>query len=245
MKKNYNFNLNKFLQTIKLKKQYLKNLKQKNLLLEKHKEKNYKAISYSFTPFKNYLSIANKFTINDFLVTDIIDISFSRSNTFVHVMDFLGNLKFFYSAGSFQHKGKTKKSRFLVFKDFYKTLLIKLKFLKGKPLALHLKNVGSKKFWIIKKLKKKFFIKCVRSFNLNPYNGCRKRKVRRKKFKKTKKWSSGLRRQIVNLLSFLIAGSNPAFFIVASFSKYNAGWQRACFGSRKACVQITLFRLFF
>lgn len=27
-----------------------------------------------------------------------------------------------------------------------------------------------------------------------------------------KKWLSGLKRQIVNLLRFLIAGSNPAFF---------------------------------
>ncbi len=35
----------------------------------------------------------------------------------------------------------------------------------------------------------------------------------------TKKWLSGLKRQTVNLLSFLIVGSNPAFF---SFSKYNA-----------------------
>ena len=36
----------------------------------------------------------------------------------------------------------------------------------------------------MKKLKKKFFIKVVRSFNLYPHNGCRKKKVRRKKFKK-------------------------------------------------------------
>ena len=30
-----------------------------------------------------------------------------------------------------------------------------------------------------------------------------------------------------------------------SFSKYDADWKRACFGSRKTCVQITLFRIFF
>jgi hypothetical protein len=49
-----------------------------------------------------------------------------------------------------------------------------------------------------------------------PYNGCRKKKFEEKnlkiKNKYMKKWLSGLRRQTVNLLSFLIVGSNPIFF---------------------------------
>lgn len=186
MKKNYdlNFNLNKFLRNIKLKKQYLKNLQQKGSLLKKTKETNYK----SLTPM--YLSnsyLEKQSSKNDYLITYIIDICFSRSNTFLHVIDFSGKLKFFYSSGCFQHSGKSKKSRYLVFKDLYRVLTTKLKFLKGKPLALHLKNVGYNRFWIVKRLKKKFFIKSVKCFDLFPYNGCRKRKVRRKKFKKRKR----------------------------------------------------------
>jgi ribosomal protein S11 len=95
-------------------------------------------------------------------------------------MDFSGNLIFFCSAGSLQYKGKRKKARYLVFRDMFRVLISKFKFLKLQPLALHLKNVGSAKFWIIKLLKKKLFIKVVKSYDLYPHNGCRKRKIRRK-----------------------------------------------------------------
>jgi ribosomal protein S11 len=95
-------------------------------------------------------------------------------------MDFSGNLKFFCSAGSLQYKGKRKKARYLVFRDMFRILNSKLKFLKSQPLALHLKNVGSAKVWIVKTLKKKLFIKIIKSYDLYPHNGCRKRKVRRK-----------------------------------------------------------------
>jgi hypothetical protein len=60
-------------------------------------------------------------------------------------MDFSGNTKFFYSAGSFNFKGK-KKNLDLVFKEFLYYLVSKLKFLKDKPVAVHLKNVGFKNF---------------------------------------------------------------------------------------------------
>jgi ribosomal protein S11 len=96
------------------------------------------------------------------LVMYIIDITFSRSNTFLNVMDPSGNLKFFCSAGCLQHKGKNKKFRFNVFKSIYHVLTTKLRFLKGKPIALHLKNVGFNKYWLIKKLKSRFFIKSVK-----------------------------------------------------------------------------------
>jgi ribosomal protein S11 len=164
-------NLNKFLNDIKLKKQYVKNLKNKIDLLVDFK-KNYKNLS---------LIVSNKnFIKEDFLIRYIIDITFSRTNTLLHVMDFSGNLKFFCSAGSLQYKGKRKKSRYLVFRDISKVLISKLKFLKSQPLALHLKNVGLAKSWIVKTLKKKLFIKVVKSYEMYPHNGCRKKKVRRK-----------------------------------------------------------------
>lgn len=173
---NINFNLNKFLKDIKLKKQYVKNLNDKIFFLSNIKEKNYKLVCKK-----------NSFDKYDHLVMYIIDISFSRSNTFLHVLDFAGNLKFFCSAGYFNYSGKSKRSRLTILKEFYRILLLKLKFLKGRPVALHLKNVGSYKFRIIKKLKKKFFIKIIRNFNLYPHNGCRKKKIRRKKIKKKRR----------------------------------------------------------
>ena len=213
MVKNYNnnFNLNKFLKKIVVKKQYLKTLKNETCLLNTVKEQNYKNLNFNtFLKNKNFINCDN-------LVMYIIDICFFHTNTSLHIMDSSGALKFFCSAKDFSYIGKNKKARILVLKSIFRMIISKLKFLQNKPIALHLKNVRFFKFWIMKRLKKKFFIKVVKSFNSYPHNGCRKRKVRRKKLKKKKnkkKWLSGLKRQIVNLLSFLIVGSNPTFFIL-------------------------------
>lgn len=173
-------NLVKFFKEVKLKKQYIKQLKNEAILLNSLKEKNYKKLNSKLF-FYGDLKNSRK---EDFLVTYIIDITFSKTNTFLHVMDFSGHLKFFCSAGTFQYKGKSKRSRSAVLKDMYKILVLKLSLLKDQPLALHLKNVGFAKSWIVKFFKKKFFIKVVKSFNTYPYNGCRKKKMRRKKIKK-------------------------------------------------------------
>ena len=104
MYKNYNenFNLNIFLKNIKLRKQYLKSLDNKALLLSSVKEKNYKFLNSDLYFKQGFL-----FT-NMHLAIYIIDIHFSESNTLLHVMDFSGKLKFFYSAGSFGYSGKSK-----------------------------------------------------------------------------------------------------------------------------------------
>lgn len=168
-------NLNKFFKNIHLKKKYIKTLKNSISLL---KNNNYRNLEIT----KSNIQSTNYDLKEDFLVTYIIDLTFSKTNTLLHVMDFAGNLKFFCSAGSLQYKGKRKKiSRYSVFRYMYKVLVYKLKFLKGQPLALHLKNVGSTKFLIIKLLKKKLFIKVIKSYDLYPHNGCRKKKVIRKK----------------------------------------------------------------
>ena len=111
MLKNFNnyFDLNKFFRNIRLKKQYIKKLKNKVFLLNKVKEKNYKTLN--FVMFKKTQNLVKE----DYLVVYIIDISFSKTNTLLHVMDFSGNLKFFCSAGSLNYKGKSKKARFISF----------------------------------------------------------------------------------------------------------------------------------
>lgn len=178
--KQKNFNLNNFFSNIKLKKQYIKKLQNKVILVDDLKVKNYKKLS----PTLLFMKKPRYNLRDDFLVKYIIDITFSRSNTFVNLMDFSGKLIFFCSAGTLQFKGKNKKSRYSVFKKIYRVLVSKFCPFKNQPVALHLKNVSFAKFWIIKLLKKKFFIKVVRNFNTYSYNGCRKKKVIRKKFKK-------------------------------------------------------------
>ena len=171
-----NSNLNWFLRDVKLKKNYIEKLQGKLFDLHvAYTNKNYKS---SFFILPKYESLSHE----DSLVVYIINVTFSRTNTLLHVMDFAGKLKFFSSAGLVKYSGKSKKSRFSVLRDLYRSLFAKLKGLGSKPVALHLMNVGSHKFWIIEKFKKKFYIKVVKSFNSYPYNGCRKKKAKRKQF---------------------------------------------------------------
>ena len=179
MLKCYNFNLNKFFKKISVKKQYMKRLANKALLLTDVQEQSYKTVNYGLFLKNRYL-----IKINNSLVRYIINISFARSNTALHITDFSGALKFSCSAGNLSFTGKKKRAKNPLLKAIVRILKQKLNILKKKPVALHLKNVGSKRFWITRRLKKKLFIKVVRFFNAHPHNGCRKRKARRKKFKK-------------------------------------------------------------
>nr|YP_010233625.1 ribosomal protein S11 [Pleurosigma inscriptura]QSZ78242.1 ribosomal protein S11 [Pleurosigma inscriptura] len=119
----------------------------------------------------------------DFLISYVVYFCFSVSNTIFHISDATGNLKMSYSAGLIDLQGKQKVARKLALTRFFNILsLAKSKFLKKNPVALHFKNVnGSNKSLIVKKLKQKLFIKIIKSFDLDAYNGCRKKKGRRKR----------------------------------------------------------------
>lgn len=120
----------------------------------------------------------------DFIITFIITITFSKANTMIHVSDSVGNVKWFCSSGSVNVTGKRKKQRRSVVLKLILLLFKKADFLSNKPVALHLNNVSSYQTFIVKKLKKEIFIKIVKSFNRIPYNGCRQKKIRRKKYSK-------------------------------------------------------------
>lgn len=171
---NNKFSLNKFLNHIRFKKQYLTHVKKKIQSINKLKELNYKVFNSQILKLQHLES-------SNLLVMYIIDISFFKKNILLHVSDSSGNIKFFYSGKAFQQEEKLTKP--LMLRKFYRILVSKLKFLKKKPLAVHLKNPDYNMFWFLKKLKKKLFITVIKRFNLYPYNGCRKKKIRRKKFK--------------------------------------------------------------
>jgi ribosomal protein S11 len=178
--KNANYNLiemNRFLENLKLKKQYACDLKKKMLLLLSIKSQNYKKLNRFLNLSTFYLDDSSQLKSNNFSITYIIDFSFTRSNTFLHVMDFSGNLKFYYSAGLLKYKGKKKRAKAHILKYFYNIILTRLKFLKGKPVILHFKNVGRYYRKIFRELKKKLFVTFVTFFYTYPYNGCRKKKI--------------------------------------------------------------------
>jgi hypothetical protein len=140
MIKSYNFNLNRFFRKVSLKKQYTQRLAKKALLLANIKEQSYKCVNYDLL-FQNRHLVKRKN-----LIKYIINISFARSNTSLHITDFSGALKFGCSAGSLSFTGKNKRAKTPVLKAILRILIQKLKTLKTKPVALHLTNVGPKKF---------------------------------------------------------------------------------------------------
>lgn len=198
--------LNRFLLKLSEKKQYFNKLKNQVSFLSEIKEYNYKILHINLKTQKKQLK--------NLVVMYIFDIYFSRSNTILTVLDCFGNVKFFYSAGILNYKGRAKISRSIILKNFLKILLFNLKFFKNKPIGVHLKNVGLKNLWFLKKLRQKFFIVTVKSFSLYPYNGCRRKKVRRKKFKlkKYEEMAERFKATDCKSVEFLIIGSNPIFF---------------------------------
>lgn len=163
---------------IQLKKKYVKVLA--NLILTLKNFKKFFYQSLHFFLFNNYCLGEYK---KKFLVSYVISFCFSIANTMFHISDANGNLKTSYSAGLVDLQGKQKIARQLVLKRFFNILFsAKLKFLKKNPVAIHFKNVNSSnKFLIVKNLKKKFFIKIIKTFELSSYNGCRQKKLRRKR----------------------------------------------------------------
>ena len=173
---------NSFLSNLSLEKKYIYSkkiidsiYKLKNSLSDKQKYK-----KLSFLPEK-YLSTNDKKKSGSVLVYTIY-FSFSTVNTFLYITDALGNLKFRYSAGLVNFKGKQKKSRIQVLNRFFRELKkLKISTLKNSPIALHLNNVGFYKYLIVKNLKKDFFIRFIKSYQIYSFNGCRKKKKLRKR----------------------------------------------------------------
>ena len=161
-------------------KSYVKNLLNQAAYLKKLKETNSKDLS-----LKKFIITNNKETnLQDFVVAYIISISFLKANTTIHVSDTKGNLKLFYSAGSVELSGKQKRKRRIAISKLISLVLKKATFLGQKPIALHLNNVNFYKNLIVRKLKRNLYIKVIKILNQTPYNGCRKKKLRRKKYTK-------------------------------------------------------------
>jgi ribosomal protein S11 len=117
------------------------------------------------------------------LISYIININLSLTNTLINVNDIKGNPKFFYSAGMFnlQKTQKVRQPKAIII--ILKALLEKIKIFRTKPVALHFNNLFfNHQSYIYKKLKQKIFIKLVTSYNYHPHNGCRLKKKNELKF---------------------------------------------------------------
>lgn len=161
-------------------KDYIENLSNRIDYLRELKKQNYKDLSTV-----EFVENGRKQSIEqDLMIMYIINVSFLKANTTIHVSDIKGNIKLFYSAGTVGLTGKQKRKRRVAIMKLISLLLRRANFLNNKPVAIHLNNVNFYQSLIVNKLKQVLFIKVVKSFNRSPYNGCRKPKVRRKKHTK-------------------------------------------------------------
>lgn len=114
------------------------------------------------------------------IISYVINIILTPTNTIVNITDIRGNVIISISAGLIKLTKFQKKSQPNALLNIFKILLSKSKFLQNKAVALHFKNV--KRFhelFFITALKNKIFIKSFQSYNLLPHNGCRPKKIKR------------------------------------------------------------------
>ena len=112
----------------------------------------------------------------------IVGVSLSNTNSSIYVTDIKGKVQFFLSAGSLGLSGKQKTKKPAVLIKLLRALLNKKQFKKKSCIALHLKNFT--KFYtsiVLSLLKKHLKVAFVRVFNNKPHNGCRPKKLKRKK----------------------------------------------------------------
>ena len=115
----------------------------------------------------------------------IIGVSLSNTNTNFYITDIKGNIKYFSSAGFLNLNGNQKIRKPAVLIKLLRLIISKTKFIGNASIALHLKNFTEFYVYLILTLIKKYFVvKHVRVYNNKPHNGCRPRKLKRKKRRK-------------------------------------------------------------
>ena len=116
-------------------------------------------------------------------VTYIIIVLFSKKkNTRVVVLTASGKLIGSYSSGFVGLKGKEKLSRSLVLRKIFLILKKSAPILTRTSISLHLYNASYDVSSTIKLASQFFLVTSIKLFDMKPYNGCRKKKLRRKKF---------------------------------------------------------------
>ena len=114
------------------------------------------------------------------LISYVINVVLSPTNTFINVVDLKGNVLVSISAGSLNLTKFQKKAQPMALLILFKELFNKAGYLKDVPVALHFKNVRRfHESFFINILKTKLYIKSFQSYNLTPHNGCRPKKIKK------------------------------------------------------------------
>jgi hypothetical protein len=119
------------------------------------------------------------------LIKYVLGVSFFKKNIIMYIGCTNGQLKYHCSAGFIRLSKKQKIKIPLVLVKLTKVISIKLPSLTNIPTALHLNNVPkSLQLFFEPVFKTQFFIVQLNTFKLFSHNGCRPKKLKRKKRKK-------------------------------------------------------------
>ena len=117
----------------------------------------------------------------------ILTLIVSQTNTLVTLSNTEGKLLISLSSGCLNLKKRQKKLQPLALISLLKSLILIADFNSKKSVTIHFKNVKSYyESLVINLLKDVIFIKSIKSYNLQPHNGCRPRKLKKIK-RRTKK----------------------------------------------------------
>lgn len=129
----------------------------------------------------NEAAIPNKKV--ELTVSYVLIVLFSKKkNTRVVLLTASGKLIGSYSSGFVGLKGKEKLNRNLALRKIFLILKKSAPIITNTPISLHLHNASHSVNSIIKLASQFFLVTSVKLFDMKPYNGCRKKKLRRKKF---------------------------------------------------------------
>jgi len=168
---------------IKKKKNLLIHIYNNKVLNQKLKEK--KTIINDFSNTKKSIQKKRFHNLNILeTLKYIVGVSFLKKNTIIYITSSCGQLKYQCSAGFLKLNKKQKIKIPFVLIKLTKTLLNKMPYLNRIPIALHLNNIPKPlQFFFEAIFKTQFFIIQLSSFKSFPHNGCRPKKLKRKKKK--------------------------------------------------------------
>ena len=123
---------------------------------------------FRFNPIRN----------NKPLISYVININVSNSNTVISINGKNGELKGYLTAGTLGFKGSQKTKKYTLI-SILKNFSYKFNFLNNKSVLINFKGITKDQKLFIKKLKEKVSIKAIIYTNLLPHNGCRPKKIKK------------------------------------------------------------------
>nr|YP_009495495.1 ribosomal protein S11 [Toxarium undulatum]AWQ64142.1 ribosomal protein S11 [Toxarium undulatum] len=136
---------------------------------------------------KNYQTLE----LNHHPISCIVNIRVTHNNLFINISDYKGKTKCMFTTSSLiRHKTNARRShkQFGLLVKIFKRVVTDFKRLRKSFIRINFRNTHKyQELVIIKILRKLFFIRSIQNYRLQPFNGCRPRKLRRVRKKRKRR----------------------------------------------------------